>query len=74
MPKAFPDFERHIDAGRPCPVRQARGIVQQDFVIAHVNQQRRQSVQVAIQRRNQWMISRSIAAIAIRHYLNARGA
>ena len=48
VPKSIPNRERHVHPGGGRLVRQAGGVVQKDFVITRMNQQRRQAVQVGI--------------------------
>jgi len=74
VPESLPDLEGHVYAGSGGLRGQAGRVVKDDFVIAGVNQQRRQAVHVAIERRHKGVVSGRTVAVAIGEELDARSA
>ena len=68
------DIESHFDARCRCFGYQARGVVEQRFVAAHLHVDRWQAAQICVQRSRQWLARVLAVEVHVGHHLQPVGA
>lgn len=71
VPETLPDLERHVYAGGGGLFGEAGRVVKDDFVVAGVNEQGRQAVHVAVERRDERVVGGRTVAVTIGQELDA---